>query len=76
MTNLEKIPTKPYLPSNRHCGNCKREYNFNSFIQNYPEPHHDVITKVWQNSEIRFYCPHCYLLEIIREIKKKKKFDN
>lgn len=76
MTNIENIPSKPYSTSIRYCGNCKKEYDFNNFIQNYPEPRHNVITKVWQNQEIRFYCSYCYLLEIIKEIKKKRKSDN
>ena len=76
MTKSKEISTKIGHASIRYCGNCKREYNFNNFIQNYPESHHDQIMKLWKNPDIRFYCSYCYLLEIIKELKKIKKTDN
>jgi hypothetical protein len=71
MTNLKEISTQLGHSLFRNCGNCKREYYFNNFIQHYPKSHHDRILKLWENPSIRFYCSYCYLLEIIREIKKK-----
>ena len=71
MSKLKDFSTELGHTTIRCCGNCKREYTFNNFIQKYPEPHHNQIIKIWQNPEIIFYCSYCYLLEIIREIKKK-----
>jgi len=71
LTNLKEISTLLGQASSRQCGNCKREYQFNNFIQRYPKPYQDQILKLWENLDIRFYCSYCYLLEIIREIKKK-----
>jgi len=56
----------------RYCGNCKGEYTFENFIQKYSELYHDLATSLWQNPKIRFYCSYCYLLEIIKTIKKKR----
>ncbi|MHA2184893.1 MAG: hypothetical protein ACXAAI_07820 [Promethearchaeota archaeon] len=55
----------------RACGNCKREFIYESVVEKYPEPLHNRITQLWANSQIRFYCPYCYLLKIIKQIKKK-----
>ncbi len=57
----------------RYCGNCKGEYKFDSFIQKYSKSHHDLVTNLWQNPKIRFYCQYCYLLEVIKLINKKKR---
>lgn len=70
MSKLKDLSPELRHTSIRYCGNCKREYTFNTFIQNYPEPQHDKITKIWQNQEIRFYCSYCYFLEIIKKIKR------
>ncbi len=61
------------LKSIRYCGNCKGEYKFEKFIQKYSKSHSDFMTNLWQNPKIRFYCPYCYLLEIIKSINKKKR---
>jgi hypothetical protein len=67
---LAKILPEHGNNSTRNCGNCKREYKFNRFIEQYSKLHHDRITELWQNPEIRFYCPYCYFLKIIKEINK------
>jgi exonuclease I len=72
MVKLKEFSIEVGHNSIRYRGNCKREYTFNNFIQKYPESHHDQIIKLWQNTESSY----CYLLEVIREIKKIKRTDN
>ena len=76
MAKLENLQLKILSSSTRYCSNCKKEYRYNNFIQNYPKPSHEIISKVWKNLEIRFYCQYCYFLKIIKEIKKIKKLDS
>ena len=57
----------------RYCGDCKREYSFDNFIVNYPKIHHNQVMKLWHNQQIQFYCSYCYLLKIIKKIKKEKR---
>ena len=73
MVKIEDNLIKTDHNSVRYCGNCKREYNFDKFIGNYPKPHHAKIMKLWSNQQVRFYCSYCYLLKIIKIIKKEKK---
>ncbi|MFX0082408.1 MAG: hypothetical protein ACFE94_11730 [Candidatus Hodarchaeota archaeon] len=75
MVKSKEFSTSIGHSSIRYCGNCTKEYKFSNFIQKYPEPHHDKIIKLWQNPEITFYCSYCYLLKIIREIKRIKRPD-
>jgi len=56
---------------NRYCENCKKEYQFEIVVEKYPEFYHDRLIELWQNSQIRFFCPYCYLLEFIRFFKKE-----
>ena len=71
MANLPEISTQFNQTSSIYCGKCKKEYQFIKFISQYPKQHHDRILQLWENNDIRFYCSYCYLLEIIKEIKKK-----
>jgi hypothetical protein len=72
-TTLKNNNNKLNQNSIRYCGNCKGEYKFDKFIQNYSKTHRVLITNLWQNPMIRFVCPYCYLLEIIKSINKKKR---
>ncbi|MFX1363647.1 MAG: hypothetical protein ACFFCE_09445 [Promethearchaeota archaeon] len=56
--------------SKRYCGNCKKEYLYEDVIKKYPELFKTPITTIWKNPEIKFYCSYCYLLMIIKSIKR------
>ena len=56
----------------RYCGNCKKEHSFNDAMKRYPEIIQDSITTLWRNPEVKFYCSSCYLLKLIKLIKKNK----
>lgn len=73
MGKIEDNLTIKDQQSIRYCGNCKREYDFDNFILNYPEIHHDKVMRLWSNQQIQFYCSYCYLLKIIKKIKKEKR---
>ncbi len=55
----------------RYCGNCGREYSLDDFIVIYPQPNHNQVMKVWDNQKVQFYCSYCYLLEILKKIKRR-----
>lgn len=55
----------------RYCGNCKKEYLFNNVMKRYSKLIQDSIIKLWKNQEVQFYCSYCYLLKLIKLIKKK-----
>ena len=73
MVKIEKTLTTTDHNSIRYCGNCKKEYNLDDFVVIYPKPHNDHVMKLWRNQQIQFYCTYCYLLEMIKKIKKRKK---
>jgi len=55
----------------RYCGMCKKEYSYEEVMKGYPDLIQDSITDLWKNSDINFYCSYCYLLKLVRSIKKK-----
>ncbi|MEE9379201.1 MAG: hypothetical protein V3V33_14345 [Candidatus Lokiarchaeia archaeon] len=55
----------------RYCGNCKKEYSFIDAMKRCPELIQDSITALWKNPEVKFYCSYCYLLKLIKLLKKK-----
>ena len=73
MVDIEDNIVKTDYKAARYCGRCKEEYNLNDFVVIYPKPHPDQAMKLWHNQQIQFYCSYCYLLEILKKIKKRKK---
>ncbi len=59
--------------SKRYCGNCNKEYSFENVIRKYPESFQAPMATIWKNTKIKFYCSYCYLLMIIKSMKKGKK---
>jgi len=68
---LENRKTKPDGLI-RYCGNCKKEYSFEDVMKKYPELIQDYIIPFWNNLKVKFYCSYCYLLKLIKVIKKNK----
>ena len=61
--------------SKRYCGNCNKEYSFDNVIRKYPELYQTPIATIWKNPETKFYCSYCYLLMIIKSMKRDKKIN-
>ena len=70
LNNIDKIDEKFELI--RSCGYCNKEFHFQEVKEKYPVLYHEILKKTWQKPEIKFYCSYCYLLKLIRHVKKEK----
>ena len=59
----------------RQCGNCSKKFNFEQVKRKYPSSCHEQLKKIWDDTNIIFYCSSCYFSKLFKHLKLKKEVE-
>ena len=54
----------------KECSNCKKLFYLSNVKNKVPKYCHEEFFKLWEKSDLEFYCSYCYLLKLLKEINK------